>query len=1140
MMVLTKTVLDTIGITKYYYLAFSQYTLNNSTKMKAFKRALFKIYFQGRPGVYFPSIFLGMFFYSMAITTFHSWTPNVTNNENIVCPEMLLVSIAASKQDICTLDLVELKAQVSGGERPYSYEWYDNISLTGDPIGTDSILLVRPSETTNYAVKVTSICDEAIDESIADVIINVEENGPTLKLTNLSCDTAGVATFGFSVRGIGDQLELIGAGKDRIITFTETNIMNFEIRGIPSGDTVKVIASKNDAECTVELEITKVCEECPPELRNVSVEASNDTIVCRGVPIMLSARASGGVQGYFYEWFDLSTSPKSSVGTGPQILVTPNATKEYEVSVSSQCGGALDTVKVETLDSPELDSIKTVCNVVSGEYCFRFTSSTANFAITPNNFSATQINGDTFEICEIPKGTAITISAFNLDSNCTSTLTIMEACDCTPIEVEIVGDSVLCENDSTILQARIISGGANPSFLWSFDPNFTTDLLGTTSQIVAKPTRDTTFYLRVINENKCDTAFNDFFIDMNSEPALEKDSLACQVEDSLYQIFFTTEGDVITTSAGILRRISPLFYVINNVPIDQTVVITSRFQENDCEVSLTCPPPATFDPCFCRSGEIEVVINEEDPTICKGDSVALSATVMGTDPPFDINWFADNSFSTPIGNGDNILFSPDSSGYYYVVATEAEACDRVATDSIFITVDPRPELTLDSTVCEDIVNNTYAIFFTSNTDQLTVSTGNLENIDGDSYSVNGIPLGTTVQVIGVISESICPQDTLVATFTEEDCDPCLRSDLSFTNEGDTSLCVDNQDTLLEHVLSANIQGGVSPISVTWYDNPELTGSPIDSMFDILVQSISDTTFYARAIDSLGCEKTDAITINRSLKDSIIYIFECAEDRLSYTAKVLTNADGITSDLGEVTFDGENFVIANIPSGEVVTINSTNASTDCTTMITVDPKLECCFPEMECENIIAPNRDCILRGDTTQLRISNDFDCLDCIYQWSPEGSLNDPSAKEPIASPQSTTRYTVDVFDANECFVCRDTITIPVLECGPENIFFPDLFTPNGDGVNDILSISVINVERVKVLLVNRFGQVLKEEEWTNLGGISGQRDSEGNKGIVLELWDGTLNGRDVPPDVYGYFLEVTCNFENQEYVLQGNVSLLR
>ena len=39
--------------------------------------------------------------------------------------------------------------------------------------------------------------------------------------------------------------------------------------------------------------------------------------------------------------------------------------------------------------------------------------------------------------------------------------------------------------------------------------------------------------------------------------------------------------------------------------------------------------------------------------------------------------------------------------------------------------------------------------------------------------------------------------------------------------------------------------------------------------------------------------------------------------------------------------------------------------------------------------------------------------------------------------------------------------------------------------------------------------------------------------------WDGTFKGEKLPPDVYGYYLQVKC-FDGEDFFKKGNIALLK
>lgn len=106
---------------------------------------------------------------------------------------------------------------------------------------------------------------------------------------------------------------------------------------------------------------------------------------------------------------------------------------------------------------------------------------------------------------------------------------------------------------------------------------------------------------------------------------------------------------------------------------------------------------------------------------------------------------------------------------------------------------------------------------------------------------------------------------------------------------------------------------------------------------------------------------------------------------------------------------------------------------------------------------------------------------------------------------------------------CTTTESVDVLkDC---YIDIPNVFTPNGDGVNDYFfprQLLSRKVTSFRMQIFNRWGQVIFST--TNIEG----------KG-----WDGKFNDKDQPVGVYVYLIDVTIDHNKQEQY-KGNVTLLR
>ena len=91
---------------------------------------------------------------------------------------------------------------------------------------------------------------------------------------------------------------------------------------------------------------------------------------------------------------------------------------------------------------------------------------------------------------------------------------------------------------------------------------------------------------------------------------------------------------------------------------------------------------------------------------------------------------------------------------------------------------------------------------------------------------------------------------------------------------------------------------------------------------------------------------------------------------------------------------------------------------------------------------------------------------------------------------------------------CKSSVTKSV-EAVP---FYPNVFTPNGDGKNELFAAGQ------PAQIIDRYGKVLFD-------GATG--------------WDGTYHGKPVPPDAYFYFVSYT-DYRGQVQTRKGTVTLLR
>lgn len=118
-----------------------------------------------------------------------------------------------------------------------------------------------------------------------------------------------------------------------------------------------------------------------------------------------------------------------------------------------------------------------------------------------------------------------------------------------------------------------------------------------------------------------------------------------------------------------------------------------------------------------------------------------------------------------------------------------------------------------------------------------------------------------------------------------------------------------------------------------------------------------------------------------------------------------------------------------------------------------------------------------------------------------------------IATNLPAGDYSVIVSDN---FLCVDTVLFKVL---PEFFEIPNVFTPNGDGVNDTFSPFVQTIEVLQIKVWSRWGELVYQG--TDTG------------------WDGKVNGQLAPSDVYAYEI-VGRHGDGRDETRKGSVTLLR
>ena len=140
------------------------------------------------------------------------------------------------------------------------------------------------------------------------------------------------------------------------------------------------------------------------------------------------------------------------------------------------------------------------------------------------------------------------------------------------------------------------------------------------------------------------------------------------------------------------------------------------------------------------------------------------------------------------------------------------------------------------------------------------------------------------------------------------------------------------------------------------------------------------------------------------------------------------------------------------------------------------------------------------------------------FRWSPSAGLDDPTRRDPTATLANDTEFVLTALSPAGC-ATTDTIRIRVFK-GPE-IYVPTMFTPNGDGLNDLLKALPIGVSLQYLRIFDAWGNLVFQTTDHQVG------------------WDGRVKGKEPATGTFAYVAAGKDSAGNL-IVRKGTLQLLR
>ncbi len=173
--------------------------------------------------------------------------------------------------------------------------------------------------------------------------------------------------------------------------------------------------------------------------------------------------------------------------------------------------------------------------------------------------------------------------------------------------------------------------------------------------------------------------------------------------------------------------------------------------------------------------------------------------------------------------------------------------------------------------------------------------------------------------------------------------------------------------------------------------------------------------------------------------------------------------------------------------------------------------------------IVPDKMTLAVGNQVTLTTKNSPDVN--AWRWLPPTDLSCYNCAQPIVTGKTNITYKAIASNPAGC-TAEDNVTIQVF-CNNGNVYVPNTFSPNNDGMNDVFYIRGKGIAAIKSLRIfNRWGTAV----------FSKLNFSINEPGAG---WDGRYNGQSLTPDVFVYEAEIICD-NNEVFPVKGNVTLIK
>ena len=539
-------------------------------------------------------------------------------------------------------------------------------------------------------------------------------------------------------------------------------------------------------------------------------------------------------------------------------------------------------------------------------------------------------------------------------------------------------------------------------------------------------------------------------------------------------------------------------------------------------------------------GTYEVQLIIEDPSNCNPSDTAVFTIVVREDPFEDLEKNVCVGDSIQVGNQ---FFSEP--GDYEVIIPLPDGCDSTVQFQLI----QRPTYEVDTTIffCIDdgIVigenffetpgafevdlvssfgcDSTVFVQLEKYPDFTPEITGEDFICIGDSTELSLDPsLGTVEWSTGEIAPSIFAGAATTYQVTVTDNNGCMKFtdfNLDYFPENPVNTGFDQFLACLQVDVELGVEN--PPEGEYLWSGPDI--SPEEATSPNPSVSV-EGVYFLEFTSTFGCVTVDSVNVTYR---RLLFAFDLeAQASCEGEADGSINVNEITGGIPpyDIVFEGESFsnpeegVFTDLAAGEYRIFVTDQGDCFLDTIVTIIQA-----PLIEVD--LGPDVIVRLGNSHTIIPEFNDLASgIDSFY-WEPPIWLDCDDCIEPTSTPEDSILYTLTLIDNNGCEVTSQ-IFLRVYQ--PGNIFVPNAFTPNGDGLNDVFMVftdpSVSRIQEIKIW--DRWGSIMYEAF-----------DFPPND--PLFGWDGILRGTRLNPGVFVFYL-IAEYIDGTTELIKGDVLLYR